>query len=450
MNKPEIMGKESIAKLLFKFALPAVTATIVNTLYNVVDRIYIGRGVGPLGLSGITVSFPLMMLVMAIGMLIAYGTNSLISIKLGEKDKDGAEELLGQGFFLFICFSIIFSVIAYIFAENILVFFGASEQVLPYALSYMRIIVLGTIFQEISFGVNNFIRGEGQPKIAMITMLIGAIANIILDPIFIFHFDMGMRGAALATVLSNALSAFWVLRFYFGGKSVLKVRVKYLTLKLPLLSSVLLVGLPPFIMHFTSTLIQALFNYNLKTYSGDMAISVIGVVYTVFMMFFMPIIGIGQGGQPLIGYNHGAKNYDRVKQTLNLMLFSTAVISISGYLLFMSFPAFIFSMFNSDPEFISMGVYALRRFMSCFPLICSVYVVSTYYQSIGQPKKALFLSVFRQTIIQIPFLIILPRYIGVDAVWYSEPVSVLSGFIISIIFLRYEFKKLNQKQSIII
>ncbi len=308
-ERRKLLGEEPIGKLLVKFSLPAITGMIVNALYNIVDRIFIGKGVGELAIGGLFISSPISLIIMAFGMLIGIGGNTLVSIKLGQDRKEEAEKVTGNSFVLLILISLCISVFGLIFLKPLLNVFGASPSNYQYAYDYMKIILIGAPLQAIGFGMNNFIRGEGSPTIAMKTMLIGAISNTILDPIFIFWFNMGVEGAALATIISQGLSALWVMRYFFGGKSMLNIKKEYLKLKLELAKDIVLIGLGPFSMQIAGSMVTVLLNNSLKNYGGDLANSSMAVINSVAMMVMMPVFGINQGSQPIIGFNYGAQKY---------------------------------------------------------------------------------------------------------------------------------------------
>lgn len=443
------LGREKITKLLIHFSIPAVIGTFMNSLYNVVDRIFIGQGIGAEGLAAAMIAFPIMMMVMAFGMLIAFGSNALISIRLGEKKKEEAEEILGQALFLFFIFSVSFTTGGLLVLKPMLRLFGASEQVLPYAMEYTRIILIGVLFHEISFGMNNFIRGEGNPRVAMVTMIIGAGTNIILDPIFIFVLKMGMSGAALATVLAQLLAALWVLRYYLGGKSVLKLHRHFFTIKLNLTRSVVIIGSPPFVMNIANVFILAFVNNALKLYGGDIAIAVMGVIFTIYTINFMPIIGISQGAQPIMGYNHGAKDYSRVKDTLVLAIKIVTVFCLAATALIWLFPKYTFLPFSrGNRELIELGKHAIRITMSMFPFIGFMVIVSNYFQATARPQISLFLSMLRQVLVLIPCVLILPRFVGLDGIWYAYPISAAFSFLTCLIFYMREVRKLNRNISL--
>ncbi len=445
-KQTEQLEHAPIGSLLLKFAIPATVGTFMNSIYNVVDRIYIGQGIGADGLAAAMIAFPLMMMVMAVGMLVGFGTNSLISIRLGEKNVTAAEELLGQAIVLFLAFSLVFTTLGLLFLEPLLRLFGASDQVLPLAMQYSRIIVIGVLFHEISFGVNTFIRGEGNPRVAMVTMIIGAGLNIILDPIFIFALDMGMQGAALATVIAQFVSALWVMRYYLAGKSVLKIHPHFFRVKFNLLRRVFVIGSPPFFMNVANVFIFAFVNNQLKLHGGDLAIAVMGVIFTIYTINFMPIIGASQGAQPIIGYNHGAQNFQRVRDTLFLSNKIVTVFCIVATMLIWIFPKYTFVPFSrGNTELITLGTHAIRITMSMFPFIGFMVIVSNYFQATARPHISLFLSMSRQVLVLIPLILLLPRVLGLNGIWYAYPISAFCAFLMCLFFFFRETKILAEK-----
>ena len=433
MDHSEQLGQGRIAHLIFKFSIPAVIGMVVHSVYNIVDRIYIGWSVGGLGIAGITVVFPIMLLLMAFGTLVGLGANALISIRLGEQRKDEAELVMGNGMVLLILISLIISASGLIFMDPLLRFFGASSSILPYARDYMGIILLGSVAQSISFGMNNFIRAEGNPRTAMFTMLIGAFLNIILDPIFIFALGMGVRGAAIATVISQAVSAVWVLSYFLRGKSTLKIRVKNFRLHKAIVGRILIIGSPPFAKHIGNSGLMVLLNNSLLLYGGDLAISAMGIIHSISTLIIMPIFGISQGIQPIVGYNYGAKRYDRVLETLKLAVLAATAVGSAGFIVIMLFPGWLIGLFSgNDPELIKIGVNGLRTFMALLPVVGFQVVCSNFFQAIGKPKQAMFLSMSRQFILLIPAILILPRYMGLPGVWTAVPVADVGSSLLTL------------------
>lgn len=450
MDRSKQLGEEKISKLLLRFSIPAIVGMMVNAMYNVVDRIFIGKGVGSLGIAGIFVGHPLSLILMAFSMLIGIGGNALVSIRLGEKRDKEAEIILGNAFLLLILINTIVSVIGFVLLEPLLKLFGASESILPYSMDYMKIILLGAPIQSIGFGLNNFIRGEGNPKIAMGTMLIGAILNTILDPIFIFLLNMGVKGAAIATVISQVISTIWVLSYFTGNKSHLKIKKENLKLQEHIIKGIISIGLAPFSMQIAASIVTVLLNNSLQKYGGDVATASMAAINSITMMILMPIFGINQGAQPIIGYNYGAKKYDRVKNALkSAILFATIIASI-GFILVQTIPEKLIGLFGkNERELISVGSKAIRIYLSMLPIIGFQIVSSNYFQATGKPKQAMLLSLSRQVIILIPALIILPRIFQLNGVWMAGPVSDLISSIITAKFLLNDLKQLDSEKTIL-
>lgn len=444
MDRSKQLGEEKILKLIIRFSVPAIIGMLVNALYNVVDRIYIGHGVGSLGIGGTTVAFPIMLIMMAFSMLVGVGANSLVSIRLGQNRKEEAEGIFNNALVLLILFSLILTVIGLVFLKPFLVLVGTSEQILPYAMDYLQIILLGGVFQSIGMGMNNFIRSEGNPKIAMYTMLIGALINIVFDPIFIFVFHWGMKGAALATIMSQLVSAIWVLAYFLRGKSLLKIQFKHLRLKAVYVGNIIALGTAPFAMQIAASMLNLIMNRNLGIYGGNIAISGMGIVNSITTLMIMPIFGINQGVQPIIGFNYGAGKYDRVKHAyLSSVIFATVIVSF-GWIITRLFPEQLVQLFNSnDPELISFGIHAIKRFLIFLPIIGFQIVSSNYFQAVGKPKHSAFLGLSRQVLILIPALIILPEIFGLDGILAAGPLSDIVSSIITGIFIMIEMRKLD-------
>ncbi len=447
MDQTKQLGEEKVSKLLLKFSVPAIIGMLVNALYNIVDRIFIGNGVGTLGIAGISIGFPIMLAIMACAMLIGLGANSLISIKLGEQNKEEAELIMGNALVLLVVISVAITAVGLIFIDPLLKAFGASNDVLPYAKSYLQIILLGSTFLSIGFGMNNFIRAEGNPKIAMLTMLIGAVLNTILDPIFIFVFNWGMRGAALATIISQAVSAAWVLYHFLGGRSTLKIRIKNMKLQMSTIYKIVALGAAPFAMQMAAGLLNVVLNKSLRTYGGDIAISGMGVVTSISTLILMPVFGVNQGVQPIIGYNYGARKYDRVREALKLGIFGATLIVAVGYIMTRMVPVQLVSLFNKDPELIDIGTRALKYYLMLMPIIGFQIISANYFQAIGRPKHAALLSLSRQVLILIPSILILPKFFGLNGVMYAGPVADGLSSIITGIWIMAELRKLSRQHD---
>lgn len=448
MDSTKQLGGDNISELLIKFSIPAIIGMLVNGLYNIVDRIFIGQGVNSLGIAGNTISFPIMSIMMAFSMLVGVGATALISIRLGENKKDEAEVIIGNSVTLFLIISIIITILGLIFLEPLLILFGADASTLPYAMDYMSVILLGTLPATLGFGMNNFIRADGNPKIAMYTMLIGAIINVFLDYVFIFIFHWGMKGAALATIISHFVSAIWVLYYFFSGSSVLKIKFKNFRLKFKIVTAILAIGFGPFAIQMTTSLSHIVINTSLEHYGGAMAIAAMGVTNSYNMIIQMPVLGISQGCQPIIGYNFGAKKYDRVIKTLKLGIFAGTVIMIIGFVANQLFATQIVALFNNeDPHLIDFGAKALRTYLFLMPLVGFQIIGGQYFQAVGKPKIAMISSLSRQLLFLIPLVLVLPRYFGKTGVLYAGPISdFLSGLLV-FFFLTRELRNLTEAHS---
>lgn len=439
------IGERKIPDLLLNFSYPAIIGMVVNATYNVVDRIFIGRGVGALGIAGATIGFPIMIVLMAFGMLVGIGANSLVSIRLGQKKREEAERIIGNAVTLLVFFAVILTTVGLIFLKPLLLLFGASENILQYAYEYVSIILMGTIFQAIGFGMNHFIRGEGNPKRAMLTMLIGAILNMILDPIFIFVFKLGIRGAAIATVISQMVTAVWVLSYFLGKKSLLRIHLRNLRLDKRLVKNILSIGSAPFAMQMAASTMNAILNNQLQSYGGDIAISTMGVIYSIAFMIIMPVIGLNQGAQPIIGYNYGAMKYDRVKKTLLLAILSATIWVTLGFVVTQLFTGSIIQMFSKNEELLEMGERAMRIFLMMLPIVGFQVVSSSYFQAVGKPKHAMVLTLSRQVLFLIPMIIILPRFFGLRGIWFAGPAADLASSLLTATWLMIEIRQLNSK-----
>jgi putative MATE family efflux protein len=450
LDRSQELGEKSVFSLLMKFSIPAMVGMIVNALYNVVDRIFVGQGVGSLAIAGITVCFPLFAVNMAFSMLIGIGGAALISIRLGERKQEDAEIVLSNGLLALLILAAVMTVFGLLFIDPLLRFFGASEDVLPYARDYMSIILWGAVFQYTSFGMNHYIRAEGNPRTAMLSMIIGAVANTGLDPLFIYTFHMGVKGAALATILSQAISMVWVLSYFIRGNSLLKFHKKNFRVHTRVLGDIVSIGSAPFAMQLASSVLNIIMNNSLRSYGGDLAISAMGVINSISMMILMPLFGLNQGAQPIIGYNYGARNYNRVKATLKAAIVAATVIVSIGFLITQIFSRQLISIFNSkDSELINLGSAGLRIFMFMLPIIGFQIISSNYFQATGKPKYAMVLSLSRQVLLLIPALLILPRLfgLGLKGIWLSGPTADLGASLITALLLIRELRHLDEKHA---
>lgn len=448
MERSKQLGEEKILKLLMKFSLPAIVGMLVNALYNMVDRAFIGNWIGDVGIAGITVGFPVMLVTMAFAMLVGIGATSLFSIRLGEQKREEAEQILGNALSLSIVVSIVITILGLLSMNPLLRLMGASETVLPYAKDYLQIILWGNTFMAIGFGMNNFIRAEGNPMTAMATMFIGAILNIILDPIFIYVFGWGMRGAALATILSQGVSMIWVLSYFLRGKSSVKFHLYNLKLKLPIVGKIVALGIAPFAMQIAASFVNGIMNSSLSHYGSDIALAGVGVVNSIMTLMIMPIFGINQGAQPIIGYNYGAHQYKRVKEALKIAIIAATTISVFGFFMIMVFSSGLISLFGKDNvELITFGSRAIRIVGIFLPLIGFQIVGANYFQVIGKPLHSSILNLSRQVILLIPAILILPLFFDLNGVLYAIPVADIGSTILTATLLFMELRKLNAKQQ---
>lgn len=447
MDNPTELGEQSISTLLWKFSLPAIAGMLVNALYNVVDSIFVGHGVGAVGLAAVTIAFPIMIVLMGFGMLIGVGATTLVSIRIGERKKEEAEKILGCAFTLGIILSISFSILLLVFLDPILVMLGAGPDVLPYSRDFTQIILLGSVFMFIGFGLNNIIRAEGKPKIAMVTMIISAVLNTVLNPLFIFVFHLGIRGSALATVLAQAVSAFWVIGHFLGPHSFLKLHRENLGLDRSIIAKIVAMGSSAFFMQVAASAVAGLLNAILQSYGGQVAVAAMGIINRVSMLILMPIFGISQGAQPIIGYNYGAKKFARVKEAIRQGSIATTVIALAGFIVIEVFDTYIIRIFSSDPELIELGATGLRLFLCMLPFIGFQVMGVTFFQAIGKPAYALLLSMSRQLLILIPMLLILPRFFGLAGIWLAGPISDLVATILAVSFLYVQMRRLKNAEA---
>ncbi|MDF2908749.1 MAG: efflux family protein [Herbinix sp.] len=447
MNKTDnALGEKSIGKLLLGMAIPAIIAQLVNILYNIVDRIYIGHipDIGATALTGVGVTFPIIMVISAFSALIGMGGAPRAAIKMGEKDDEAAENILGNCFTALLVISALLTIVFLFANKPLLMMFGASEETLPYALSYLNIYVCGTIFVQIALGLNSFITTQGFSKISMITVAVGATLNIILDPILIFGFDMGVEGAAIATVVSQGVSALWVLRFLTGKRTKLKIRRKYMKLQRATIAPVMILGLSPFIMQSTESLLSIAFNTSLQRYGGDIAVGAMTILMSLTQIQFMPIHGLCQGAQPIISYNYGAKNTDRVKATFRLLVISAFSYCTFIWLLMMLLPGQFISLFSSQKELISYTSWALRIFMPIAFLMSMQTCCQQTFLALGQAKVSILLALLRKMILLIPLIYIMPVFFEdkVFAIFFAEPVADFIAVTVTITTFAFRFKKI--------
>lgn len=447
-NRAGRLGEYPVGKLLLEFSIPAIIAMIANALYNVVDSIFVGRGVGSLALTAVTIAFPIMIMLMAFAMLVGIGATAMISLKLGQQKRDEAEAILGTAFATTIMMGIIITLVVLVFLDPILIFLGATPDVFEYAKQFSMVILLGSTFQFISFGLNNIIRAEGNPIISMATMLFSAGLNTILNPIFIFVLHWGVIGSALATVCTQVLVSAYIIYHFTIGHSNLKLHKKHFRIHIDLLGKIASIGLSPFLLQMAASVIMFIFNNTLLTYGGEMAVAAMGVINRCTMMLLMPIFGINQGAQPIIGYNYGAKNYDRVKRTLKLAAIAATGICVFGFAVSQLFGEQIIGLFNKDKELIEIGTRGITIYLLLLPIDGIQIVITNYFQAIGKASRAIFLSLTRQVLFLIPLVLILPSFFQLDGIWMSGPISDFLSAMLAISFLIREFRYLQRKHDL--
>ena len=441
------LATEKIGKLIWTYSLPSIVGTLVMSLYNIVDRIFIGQGVGPLAISGIALTFPFMILLMAFGMLVGAGSASRISITLGENNKEKAEKILSNALILTLIISGAVVILSYIFLNDVLVLFGGSDKTIRYAEEYMRIIIPSGILSALNFGFNNIMRASGYPGKAMYTMIICAVINIVLDPIFIFIFHWGIQGAAIATNISYLVGTIWVLSHFMQKSSNIRFYSKNFRLEKDIVKSILSIGMSPFSMQLATSLIIVLVNTSLLKHGGDLAIGAFGIINSINTLIVMIIVGLNQGTQPIMGYNYGARLYDRMFNTLKKAILIATGMSTLGFVIGTFFPKLISSLFTPDIELQKIATHALKISVFMFPLIGSQVVITNFFQSIGKAKISIFLSLTRQFLFLVPSLFVLPSIFGLDGVWAAMPLSDGLASIVSFVTILYFIRKFKAQSA---
>ena len=440
-NSPLVLGTERIGKLLMQYAIPAIIAMTASSLYNMADSIFIGHGVGPLAISGLALTFPLMNLAAAFGSLVGVGASTLVSVKLGQKDYEGANQVLGNVLVLNVLLGLAFTFVFLLLLDPILYFFGASENTIGYARDYMQIILYGNVITHMYLGLNAVLRSSGFPKQAMYATLASVVINCILNPIFIFGFEWGIKGSAWATVISQVISLTGQMIHFSSPKQLLHFKKGIYKLRKEVVKGILYIGMSPFLMNLCSCLIVILINRGLKEHGGDMAIGAYGIVNRIIFLFVMIIMGFNQGMQPIAGYNFGARLYPRVTEVTKLTMKWAIGVATTGFLLCQLFPTLIVNMFTTDDELVKAAVFGLHIVFAVFPIVGFQMVATNFFLSIGMSKKAIFLSLTRQLLFLIPCLIILPRFFGTLGVWISMPVADTIATVVTAIVLVNQFRK---------
>ena len=442
------LGTERIRKLLVQYAVPAIIAMTASSLYNMIDSIFIGHGVGPMAISGLALTFPLMNLAAAFGSLVGVGAATLVSMRLGQRDYESAQNILGNVLVLNLIVGVVFGAAALVFLDPILYFFGASDATIGYARDYMQIILLGNVITHMYLGLNAVLRASGHPRKSMYATINTVVINAVLDPIFIFWFGWGIEGAAVATVLAQVVSLVWQFRLLSDKEELLHFRRGIYRLRRKIVGNIFAIGMSPFLMNLAACFIVILINKGLKEYGGDLNIGAYGIVNRVAFFFVMVVMGINQGMQPIAGYNFGARQFDRVNRVLKLTIIGATCVTTAGFLLGELAPRLAVSAFTNDPELIRLSAEGMRIVFLCFPIIGFQMVTTNFFQSIGMAPKAIFLSLSRQLLFLMPFLIFLPHLFdahtpwdGSWGVWCSMPLSDLLASIVAFFMLTYQLRK---------
>lgn len=441
------LGTKPIGKLLLQYALPAIIAMIAASLYNIIDRVFIGQYVGPMAISGLAITFPFMNLGAAFGAAIGVGASTTISVKLGQRDYDTAENLLGNTIILNLIVGLSFGIISLIFLNPILHFFGASNTTLPYAKSFMQIILAGNVVSHMYLGMNAVLRASSKPRQAMLATIFTVVMNIILDAIFICWLGLGIEGAAIATIISQALALCWQMSLFADKSQILHFKKGIYRLKKQLVNNIISVGISPFFINLCACIIVIFMNNQLVRYGGDMAVGAYGIANSIATIFIMFVIGLNQGMQPIAGYNYGAQNISRLLHVLKLTIIAATIVMTIGWLLSIFAPYYCARLFTTDAELIKLSIKAIRINMMMYLFIGSQMVTTFFFLCVGKVKTSIFLSLSRQLLVLLPALYILPQFFHVNGVWYSLPVSDFTAWVIAISILVWYIKKIKTNQN---
>jgi len=443
-DRRELLLAGNLNSLLFKFSIPAMVAMVVNALYIVVTMIFVGRGVGALAITALSIILPVQLIMMALGVMVGTGVSSVISRTLGKGNKEDAISALGNGIIFGLMLDAVFMVLGYVFTDRLLIFFGASANVLPYARDYIRIILLGLVFITFSLSSADIIRAEGNPKYGMYAMITGAACNIALDPILIFGLKLGVKGAAISTVIAQFISTVYIIIYFMSKKSIFHLNMSMFKIKIKIMKEILFVGIPSFVRQAASGIIILVFNKVLVFYGSDLYIAIMGVGLRLLALIQMPLLGITQGFATIVGFNYGGKLYGRVKKVLRLAIIWTVIIAGFGFIVMMVFPAAVIHLFTSDKEFIAKGVFPLRAVIIFLPLIGIQMIGGGMFQAMGKALPALIITISRQILFLIPAVLILPFFFGVNGVWLSVPVADFLSLLVTGIWIFREIKTFDK------
>ena len=441
------LGTKPVGKLLMQYSIPAIIAMTAASLYNMVDSIFIGQGVGPMAISGLAITFPFMNLTAAFGAAIGVGASTCISVKLGQRDYSSANRILGNTFTLNLIVGIAIGVICLVFLDPILRFFGASNQTIVYARDYMEVILAGNVFSHMYFGLNAVLRSASKPRHAMFATIFTVVINTLLDPIFIYTFQLGIRGAAYATILSQILALIWQMKLFSNKKELIRFTSGTYRLQKDLVRNIIGIGMSPFAMNVCACIVVIFINKGFVAYGGDLAVGAYGIDNRVAFFFIMITMGVTQGMQPIAGYNYGSQQLDRLMKVLRYSVYAGVAVMTTGFLVAMFLPELCVRMFTSDETLIAMAGRGIRIDMAAFPVVGYQMVVTNFFQSIGKAKISMFLSLSRQLLFLIPLLIVLPPQLGVDGVWLSLPVSDVIAAIVAAVMMFIYMKKFNRQHK---
>ncbi len=447
MNQPgkhsRALGEERIGPLLFRLSVPATVGMLAMALYNVVDTIFVGRGLGAMAIAGISIVMPIQMLIFSLSQSLGIGAASIISRKLGSRDLPAAEKALGNVVLLSIAISGLIVIVGYLFTREFLALFGSRGAMVPFAYDYFIYILIGSPFLMLDMVLNNVNRAEGNLKFAMITMIFAAVLNIIFDPIFIFGFHLGVKGAAIASDLSQVLTLFFLLAYFYRGHSVVRFRWKAFTPDFKVIKEILAIGASSFVRHGAASVLIAFMNHLLFIFGSELAVAVFGIITRIMRMTFMPLAGLVQAFLPIVGYNYGARNFKRVRKTLRLSVISSTIIVTGIFLFLMIFARPIFTLFSKNEQLVREGSRALRIIIVVTPIVGFQMIGAAYFQALGKALSAFILALSRQILFLFPFLVILPRFFGLDGIWFSFPLADFFSFLVTLIMVLPEWRRIT-------
>lgn len=439
------LGTKPVGKLLAQYALPAIIAMTAASLYNIIDRVFIGQVVGPMAISGLAITFPFMILAAAFGAAVGVGAATTISVKLGQKDYESAENTLGNTITLNLIIGLAFGGICLLFLDPILRFFGASDTTLPYARDFMQIILAGNVFSHMYFGMNAVLRAASKPRMAMFATIFTVAMNILLDTVFILWWHWGIKGAAFATVISQVLALCWQMKLFANKNELLHLKRGIYKLKANLVRNIISIGISPFLMNACACIIVIFINNQLVKFGGDIAVGAYGIANSIAMIFIMFVIGLNQGMQPIAGYNYGAQQYGRMMRVVKLSIITAICIMLTGWTLAMFAPYYCARMFTKDPELIKGSIKAIQIIMMMYPFIGCQMVITNFFQCIGKVKISIFLSLSRQLLFLLPLLVLLPNFYGINGVWASMPTSDLISVIVAILIMTVYLRRFKKE-----